>query len=270
MFKAIIKFAAVAATLLPVMAQAQTKEPTGPFGGNFTGLVTLTTDYSFRGISQTRKDPALQAGLNYDFPETDLGGFTFTPYVGFWGSSVKFFDPQNGADGASIELDFLPGIKGKLLDGALSYDLGLTLYRYPGGPGAYAFDEGRLSLGYDFGFAAMTVLGAFSPDYFGGSGDAYYVNAAASIPLGTYGAATPKLFGAIGYQWIEKNNRFGTPDYMDYQVGLGVNAWTVDFSLAYVGTDLKGKDCFNNAGPTGAAGDRVCNDRFILTMSKTF
>lgn len=267
MFKALLKYTAIAATLLPLAAQAQTKEPTGPFGGNITGLVTLTNDYSFRGISQTRKDPALQAGLNYDFPETDLGGFTFTPYVGFWGSSLKFADPPGG-DGASLELDFLPGIKGTLLDGAMSYDLGLTLYRYPGGPGAYAFNEGRLSLGYDFGFAALTVLGAYSPDYFGGSGSAYYLNGAASVPLGTYGAATPKLFGAIGHQWIKKNNVFGTPDYTDWQVGLGVNAWTIDFALAYVGTDLKGGECFG--GAPAAIGDRICNDRFIFSITKTF
>ena len=65
-------------------------EPTGPFGGNITGIVTLTSDYRFRGISQSKNDPALQAGLMYEVPLSFIEAFPVSIYGGFWGSSINF------------------------------------------------------------------------------------------------------------------------------------------------------------------------------------
>ena len=52
----------------PAFAQAPAKTPTGPFGGDITGIVTLANEYSFRGISQTQRNPAVQGGLTYEVP----------------------------------------------------------------------------------------------------------------------------------------------------------------------------------------------------------
>ena len=50
---------------------------------------TLTSDYDFRGITQTNNDPAFQLGVTY----TGDGGF----YMGLWGSNVDFSpDPAPG------------------------------------------------------------------------------------------------------------------------------------------------------------------------------
>lgn len=46
---------------------------------------TLTTDYPFRGLTQTDGDPAIQLGVDYHH---DVGWF-----IGAWGSTVEF-DPQ--------------------------------------------------------------------------------------------------------------------------------------------------------------------------------
>jgi uncharacterized protein (TIGR02001 family) len=58
-----------------------------------TWSLALTSDYVFRGITQTDYDPALQAGLTYSW---DNG-----IYVGGWTSNVDFAD-SNGPD---IEFD---------------------------------------------------------------------------------------------------------------------------------------------------------------------
>ena len=48
-----------------------------------TGNVALTTDYIFRGVTQTDGGPAISGGF-----DVDADGF----YVGVWGSSVDFSD----------------------------------------------------------------------------------------------------------------------------------------------------------------------------------
>ena len=50
-------------------ARADDGEPwRGPFGGTFNANFTLTTDYSYAGISNTQLGPAFQVGLDYRTP----------------------------------------------------------------------------------------------------------------------------------------------------------------------------------------------------------
>lgn len=84
----------------------------------WSGSMALTSDYVWRGSSQTRQDPAVQAGIKY----THDSGL----YASVWGSSVKY-RPDNGA---STEFDFAAGWSGKLApDWAL--DVYLLRYQYP-------------------------------------------------------------------------------------------------------------------------------------------
>ena len=60
--------------------------------GEFSANVALTSEYIFRGISQTDGTPAIQGGFDYSvtFLEDagalkNLGG-----YLGVWGSNVRF------------------------------------------------------------------------------------------------------------------------------------------------------------------------------------
>lgn len=68
--------------------------------------MTLTTDYVFRGISNTDGDPAIQGSLDY---EHDTGF-----YAGVWASSVKFRENAGAAavdtvQEATIEIDYYAG-----------------------------------------------------------------------------------------------------------------------------------------------------------------
>jgi len=83
-----------------------------------SGNAALTSDYVWRGSSQTREEPAVQAGLKYAHPS----GL----YASVWGSNVRF-KPYNGAHS---EFDLAAGWSGKLAaDWAL--DLYLLRYQYP-------------------------------------------------------------------------------------------------------------------------------------------
>ena len=79
MLKSKIIPAAVAATLMagtPLVTQTEED------GFQISGNVALTTDYRFRGISQSDEELAIQGGFDAEFGP----GF----YIGTWGSSVDF------------------------------------------------------------------------------------------------------------------------------------------------------------------------------------
>lgn len=111
----------------------------------FNGSAALTSDYVWRGSSQTQGDPAVQVG----FKAATGNGW----YASVWGSNVEFAPDTH----ASSELDFSVGWAGKIAaDWAL--DLNVLHYRYPStttdlnwtelnGTVTYA-DNFWLSLGY--------------------------------------------------------------------------------------------------------------------------
>lgn len=233
-------------------AQAEDAKPTGPFGGNITGSIGLYSDYSYRGISQTTRDPAVQGGLEYALPKlTDWA----EAYISVWASNVRFGD-------AHIEVDITPGVRGSF--GNLSYNLNLIYYWYPGTAGSNNFDfvEPGLSLSYDFGFAAATIGYRWSPNFFAGSGNSSYLYGEVAVPL-TFitfleGA---KITGHFGRQWIAQNFTFGTPDYNEWSVVFGFKAFTLDFAIGYYDTNLSHNQCY---------GTKYCEGRVIGSVSRAF
>ena len=79
---------------------------------------TLTNDYDFRGITQSAKDPAVQASLDC---ATESGW-----YVGAWASNVDFGDDVD----IDYEVDLYTGFSGGEEEG-LGWDVGLVYYAYP-------------------------------------------------------------------------------------------------------------------------------------------
>ncbi|MCC2959550.1 TorF family putative porin [Massilia sp. IC2-278] len=80
----------------------------------------LTSDYRYRGISQTRLQPAIQLGADY----AAASGW----YAGAWASSITWTRDAGGS--GSIEADVYGGRRGEL-GGGVSYDAGLLGYVYP-------------------------------------------------------------------------------------------------------------------------------------------
>ena len=95
-------------------------EPALPFGFSFSGSAAVTTDYRFRGLTQTQNDPAVQAGFTLAH---DSG-----LYLGLWGSNVDF-----GEGSPSLELDPSIGFATTLESFASKpvLDVGMVYYNYP-------------------------------------------------------------------------------------------------------------------------------------------
>lgn len=211
-----------------------------------SGNVALTTDYVFRGITQTDNGPAIQGGFD--------AALSNGLYAGVWASNLDF-----GTD-ADIEIDYYAGFGGEFSD-KLGYDVGVLFYTYPSSQAAdagdYDFTEVYGSLSYDFGPAAATLGLNYSSDYFGGSDNATYVYVDVEVPL-----ANDFTVGLhYGDQSIDDNAAFGTPDYNDWKLGVSKSLGGFDFALDYTDTSLSDSECFG--------GYDGCDDRFIFTISKS-
>ena len=218
--------------------------PPSTLPGTFTGNVAFTSDYVFRGYSQTWNGPAIQGGMDWDTG----AGFHF----GFWGSSLNFKD---GGE-ASVETDLYGGYAGKLGE-HFSYDVGFIYYWYPGAKGSLNYDlwEAYGKGAYDFGPAAVNFGINYSPDNFGGTGTAIYYSTGLTVPV------TDKLSisAALDY-WDLKAP---AANDWDWNVGakLNVNNW-FNIDARYYDTNIKG-DC-------PLAGKKTCGAKAVATLSRSF
>lgn len=136
--------------------------------GGISGTVALTSDYVWRGSTQSSGDPAVQAGLKYAADS----GF----YASAWGSSVEFAAETQ----ASTELDFAIGWS-RALDDDWALDLNVLRYQYP----ATAVDldwtelNGTLTYRNDY----WVSLG-YSGEALGYDASGTYALVGARIPLG--------------------------------------------------------------------------------------
>ncbi len=212
-----------------------------------SGSVAITSDYRFRGISQTDESLAVQGSLTATHDASGL-------YAGFWGSNVDFMEAA--AEDAQLELDLYAGWK-KSINDNLSYDVGAVYYAYPNSdpPRDFEYIEVYGALTYNF----LTLKYYYSPDFFFETDAAHYIDLSAS-----YGVAENfTLVGHIGSQYIDDNDSFGVDDYIDYKLGVATEILGLGAELAYIGTDIDDEDCF------GGAVD-WCDGTALLTFSKAF
>lgn len=182
----------------------------------------VVSDYRYRGISQTRLKPTVQAGVDATLPQ----GF----YVGAWGSGIQWI--KDGGGDASVELDLYGGWKGEVSPG-LTLDLGLLKYQYPSNKlspstntteiyGALTFGPATLK----YSHAVTNTFGA--PD----SKNSYYLDLSAGFDVGSGVTVTPH----IGYQ---KYTGPAGPaaTYTDYSLTASKDFSGIVLSAALVGTD---------------------------------
>ncbi|MFC7555215.1 TorF family putative porin [Pseudoroseomonas wenyumeiae] len=171
-----------------------------------TAMPAVSSDYLFRGISQTRNRPAIQG----TFEALHDSGF----YAGAFISNVAF-----AGTNARQELDLLAGYRFEAL--GIAWDIGAIYYSYPGysrPSSGYNIDyiEGALKASKAIGTVTL-VGGAYaSPNFFGQSGTSLYLEGGADVTLPLGFTAS----GRFGYQWIEHEPRFGTPDYATWSASI--------------------------------------------------
>ncbi len=224
--------------------------------------VTLTTDYKFRGISQTDTSPAVQGGFDVAF---DNG-----LYAGTWGSVVDFQDPD-GSD-ADMELDYYFGFGGEINE-SLSYDIGYIYYDYPTSNESN-FGFGNRDLDYQEIYASMsfndlTVGFAYSDDYWLETGEFYYVYAdygfelPAGFSLGLHYGYNDFEFASDDSDPEDASEAFlgdGEDSYSDYSISLSKSYLGLDFALSWVDTDLNDDECW---------GTDWCDSSVVFSVSKS-
>ena len=210
-----------------------------------TANVALTTDYVFRGESQSDEGPAIQGGFDCDYRMF---------YAGVWASSVEFF----GDEHTSIEVDVYGGIKHKFMD-KFEVDLGVIYYAYPDAeyaPGAPEQDYLEVKLGVSTDLTDNINIGGtvyYSDDYYLEAGETWVYEGSISVGLGTYGHFSPTFTALIGN--IDFQDVTGDFTYWNAGVEIGFDEkFTLD--LRYWGTD----DDANF----------LRDDRFVATLSATW
>jgi uncharacterized protein (TIGR02001 family) len=233
------------ATLLATggAAFAQTAPPAAPAPDSTLSYnIGAVSEYRYRGISQSGREPALQGGVDY----ANKNGF----YAGAWGSTIKWIRDSALAEICTIgttsctilkrpkgpvEIDIYGGYKGNFNDD-VSYDVGVLQYWYPGntlkdvtGVNANTTEVyGAVSYKVFTAKYSHSLTNLFGAPGSHGSG---YLDLSAAFDLGNGYSLTPHL----GWQRIKG---FGT--YMDYSL-TGAKDLGNDLSvtLAVVGTNWK-------------------------------
>lgn len=219
--------------------------------GTFSADVAITTDYAFRGISQTNEGPALQGGFGWSkgFEIADKRKLEF--FANIWGSNVDFSD----GDQAHLELDYSGGIRTEI--SGVSLEALAIYYSYPQARGNldYDFVEAGFGVGYDFKVVSVGTSVMWSPDFFGGIGDAYYISGDVGVPL-------PLKFSLDGHFGASIFSKASAEDYLDWSIGISRQVLGIDLSLAYVDSDLSRLDCGGEK--------KLCDSRIIFTVAKSF
>lgn len=229
------------AASLPVMT-AQADEDAGWWYG---GSLAATSDYVFRGVSQTDEGPAIQASV-------DIGhssGF----YAGIWASNVDFDAP----DGIDIELNFYVGWTFEFEDES-EVDLQLVRYQYPGANPGYGINYNELIAAYSF-LDYYTATVAYSNDFLNSGESAFYYHAGAEFPLGV-----GELNLTLGAGFNDISALAGS-DYWDYQLGISRSFGMINADLSYFNTSGFDADVQDWLGPRNWADGRV-----VLTFSVEF
>jgi uncharacterized protein (TIGR02001 family) len=241
-----------------------------------SGAATLTSDYRFRGVSQSDESMAVQGGITLSHES----GF----YVGTWASNLSGWGTFGGAN---MELDLIAGYKFGVGEGTL--DTGITWYMYPSGADETDFAELYAKLSGTVGGLGLTAGVAYAPkqealgnwfpvgapanpgdkeDNLYLSGDAAYAVDGAPITLKAH----------IGYS--DGNPGLGpngtsvapTGTYFDWSLGADIVPISgITLSVSYVDTDISEAEA-NLIRPNFAtlAGNSISDATVVFSITASF
>jgi uncharacterized protein (TIGR02001 family) len=247
--KKIVLTMAVATTLAAPL-HAQEAQPDNVISFN----ASVTSDYRYRGISQTRLQPALQGGADYTPNPSGL-------YAGTWLSTIKWTRDAGGSGG--VEWDLYAGKRGQL--GAdVSYDAGVLGYVYPsnGLKDVAGFADANTAevygqLGYGPAYAkyslALTNLFGFVDSRRSG-----YLDLGANFDLGS--GVTLGLHA--GHQNVCGN---GLASYTDWKLGVSKDLGYATAAVALVATNAN-----ETAYASPANGKFLGKKAAVLSVTRTF
>jgi len=263
-----VVLASMALGLVPNLSRAEdtAAAPTAPTAAAPADPLSFNigafSEYRYRGISQTRFNPAVQGGIDYA-PASGL-------YVGTWMSNINWIHDVGtvahaDVGRAPIEWDLYGGYKGSIT-ADLTYDVGVLAYYYPDNhlgavPGSKNADTVEIYGALSYGPATVKYSNAVTTLFgFQDSRNSGYLEAVANFDVGSGFSVAPHL----GYQHVTGSTNHDA-SYTDYSLtgskDFG-NGWVI--SLAAIGTNAK-LDTY--ASPSGKNLGRATA---VLGVKKTF
>ena len=249
---------AAAAADMSMPVKAPEPEPTPLWDVSFG--VTGTSDYIFRGVSQTNGNPAVQG-----FAELSLFDWF---YAGVWGSNVSFLNS------GSAEVDVYGGLRHTW--GGLTLDAGIIGYLYPGSENDTDLNYWEVYFKPSYAVTDWLTVGAnlyYTTDYAATSTDGTYLSGTAKVTLPTFGPFGWYASGEFGHQWLDGDyfnawfpSWYG-PTYVDlsgynyWNAGLGFTYKAATLDLRYHGSDLSDNECYMLSSFDN------CGNRFVASLS---
>ena len=207
--------------------------------------VALTSNYVWRGMTQTDDRPAIQGGFDLGYKGV---------YAGVWGSNIDFGDDYD----TSVEIDLYVGYANEI--SGLTYDINYCQYTYPGETDELNFGEASLTLGYDLEVVALSAkyyVGVDTNDVTNDSVDGWKPEngweVGASVPL-PWTMSLDATYGDYG----SGENSVG--EY--YSVGATKTFEKFDVTVAYTGMDFDDK----TAGHDGDGSE----GNLVVTLGASF
>lgn len=223
------------ATTAPALAQETDPAP----AVTVTGGATFTTDYRFRGLTQSREDVALQGTVNVNH-ESGV-------YAGVWASTID--DGVSLPGYGAVEVDLYAGYT-KTLDSGVGFDVGLLYYMYPDGASGVDTDffEPYASVMYSIGPVSAKVGANYA--WSGQAGladnDSLYLRGDLTVSVPN----TPiSVLGHIGRSDGQLGILAPSGKYTDWSLGIEAVHQFAKLGVQYVDTDIS-----NNAGYADAIG----------------
>lgn len=239
---------ACAALLMPAPSSAQQRIESLDL--TVTTTPAVVSDYLFRGVSQTRGRPAVQATIDIEHGSgLYVGGFVSN--VSFPGTDIR------------QEVDLNLGYRFAL--GGVKLDLGATYFWYPGydRPGDFDWSWYEITLRGSYEIAPVKLVGqiAYAPNFNYESGTAIYVEGGLDLALDFGFTASVR----VGHQWVQRNTRWGAPDYTVFSFGVSrelVAGIIGAVTLSHTTLDDRSSECFG--------GLALCGTRFVASASRPF
>lgn len=265
MLKKTIIAGLVATAFVPALASAADSPHT------LTGNVGIYSQYIFRGLTQTNKEPALQGGFDY----SHSSGL----YAGTWLSNISWLTDAAAYTSSSLEWDYYAGFKGSIGKSDFGYDVGLLQYYYPGrvGPGIVKADTLEIYGALSWKWLSAKYSHAVSNKTFGvaNSDGTYYLDLSASFPV------TDK-FTVMAHYGVQEfdgtSNACGAntandtcASYKDWKIGASYTlpqAFTI--GAFWTGTDMNATQKAFYTNPAAAGSRFLGKDTVTVYLSKTF
>ncbi len=206
----------------------------------WSASIGIGSDYTFRGVSQTMGNSALQTSFDLDLSS---GVYAYA-----WASNVDFVPDGEPDDGASHEIDLALGYATDI-GNDWSIDLALIRYVFPGtiSDVNYDYNEFAASVWYRETYGATV---AFSGDVDGtGANSVFY-------KLATNFALSSDTTVDIAYGYYDLSGAYGAA-YSYLETALARQLGNTSITLAYNDTHRSANAIFD---------DRVTGPRLILTL----